>query len=108
MLSTLNHYQRIRKQNNVLLKNSSINNELPEKIIEELSTINRQFIEQLPFVVALDLQKASDLKLFLQRRTEFDNNLIRLCVGHSSSNSLKSLIMTYIRKERTYCLTLVT
>jgi hypothetical protein len=104
MLSTLNHYQRIRKQNEKVIRevlDSNLNkkNELLLFLIKE----NHLFSESLPFFLPYEISLAT----FFGDRKRFDDELIRYSVNYSAPNSLKVLISSYVKKESLYCYGLV-
>ena len=104
MLSTLNHYQRVRKQNDKLIRESlqsGINKE--RELMLFLIRENQRFSESLPFVISIDI----GFPTFFEDRKDFDDELIRQSVSYSSPNQLKLLISRYVEKESLYCQGLV-
>ena len=99
MLSTLNHYQRGRKNTETILKGlTKTNTTSLNSAINHLTESNILFAASLPFTIHFETSAITNIKSFLLERRAFDNTFIRMAIGHNN-DPFKYLITEFIRTE---------
>jgi hypothetical protein len=100
MLSTLNHYQRVRKHNETMIKELFETNDVRFKqTLQLLIKENITFSVALPFTLLFDSFELNEIGLFFKARKKFDNELIRIAVSYHDKYALKDLLDKYIKIE---------
>ena len=100
MLSTLNHYQRVRKHNENMVKELFETNDVRfESTLHFLIKENITFSAALPFPLLFDSFQLNQIAILFKGRKKFDNELIRIAVSYHDKKALKDLLNKYIKIE---------
>ena len=101
MLSTLNAYQRIRKETDIKVRRLfDLKAPHVSGVIDNIVNNNLLFARALTFKLIFSRADNSSLEAFLSARRLFDNELIRIAVKSDDKVALKKLIKNYSQLEK--------
>ncbi len=98
MLSTLNHYQRIRKHNDELVLKMEYQDDAVLFLLKE----NTKFSSQLPFEISFLVKGKQTVYTLIKSRELFDEEFIRKAINSTEQQLLKGLVNSYIEIEETF------
>jgi len=100
MLSTLNAYQRSRKQTDIKIKKLFEAEHFQVSLfIDSIIVNNVLFSQALPFKLIFSLSYNTSLGALLSSRRIFDDELIRVAVKSGNKIALKNMINHFSQRE---------